>query len=101
MIIPDTVRVGSVFYKIVKTRKKLKLNNEHCAGVIHYETLTIELDIKRSQSLVERTLLHELIHAIVKERNILLEGVDDEEIVVTELSHGLHQVILDNPEMFK
>ncbi|MCR1821283.1 hypothetical protein [Terrisporobacter muris] len=99
MKIPSKVRVGSIDYTINSKDERQILNARQCYGVIDYEYHTIELDsgIQDIQGL-ERTFLHELVHAIVKEHKINLEG--DSEEVTDNLAFGLHQVIRDNPSIF-
>ena len=99
MKIPSKVRVGSIDYTINSKDERQILNARQCYGVIDYEYHTIELDsgIQDIQGL-ERTFLHELVHAIVKEHKINLEG--DSEEVTDKLAYGLHQVIRDNPSIF-
>lgn len=99
MKIPSKVRVGSIDYTINSKDERQILNTRQCYGVIDYEYHTIELDsgIQDGQGL-ERTFLHELVHAIVKEHKIDLE--DDFEEVTDKLAYGLHQVIRDNPSIF-
>lgn len=99
MKIPSKVRVGSIDYTINSKDERQILNTRQCYGVIDYEYHTIELDsgIQDGQGL-ERTFLHELVHAIVKEHKIDLE--DNFEEVTDKLAYGLHQVIRDNPSIF-
>lgn len=101
MYIPSQVRIGSVKYDVIVSSDILTLNGRECKGLIDYEfhTININNSIQDRQG-VELTLLHELVHGIIKERSLSLEG-SDEESIVEEISRGLHQVIKDNSVMFK
>jgi hypothetical protein len=48
---------------------------------------------------MKRTLLHEIIHGIVRERHFDFKA--EEELVVDELAKGFYNLVNDNPEMFK
>ena len=48
---------------------------------------------------MKRTLLHEIVHGIVRERNFDFKA--EEESVVDELAKGFYNLINDNPGMFK
>ena len=39
-----------------------------------------------------------MLHGIIRERNL---NVENEELIVEEIALGLHQVIRDNPKIFK
>ena len=101
MNIPESIRVGSMIYSVTQSGKTLVLGNKVCDGLIDYQMHTIDINntIQDSQG-AEQTFLHELIHAIVRERNISLNG-EDQELEVEEIATGLHQVIKDNPNIFK
>lgn len=99
MNIPSKIRIGSCDYIVNFTEDNLIVDSKVCYATIYYNNHKIEIDNKTGdQQLHELSLLHELLHGIVKERNLLLK--DDEELIVEELARGLHQVIRDNPKIF-
>ena len=101
MYIPKTIRIGSYDYAVNQTNKTLVINAKQCKGTIDYNYHTIDIDTSiQDRQGQEETLLHELFHGIVNERNLDLTN-SNEEIIVEELARGLHQVIRDNPDMFK
>lgn len=101
MNIPKTVRVGSMIYQVLRSDKTLILDGKECKGMIQYETHIIELNnVVQDIQGEEQTFLHELVHAIVRERNVSLDN-GNQELVVDEIATGLHQVIKDNPKIFK
>lgn len=100
MNIPEKIRIGSMDYKVVITEKTILNNAQQCYGHINFDDHVIEIDkTLRDTQGHEQTFLHELVHGIVKEFKI--DFSDNEENVVDKLADGLHQIIRDNPEMFK
>lgn len=99
MIIPKKIRIGSCNYDVKFTNNNLVANGKECYATINYNNHLIEIknDIGDKQS-NEISFLHEVFHGMVHERNIAL---DNEELVVEELARCMHQVIKDNPNIFK
>ena len=100
MIIPESVRIGSMDYKVIITDEILLVNHEECYGKIEYgnHAIKIKKDFQDVQGM-ESTLLHEIMHGITHERNFVYDRNDDETIT-QQLAKGLHQLIKDNPNMF-
>lgn len=98
MEIKDKVKIGAMEYEVIKTDKPILLDNEVCNGIIDYYYLFIEISNNRAIQKQEETFIHEILHGIIHERNLILE---DEEMIVEEISKGLYQVIKDNKEIFK
>jgi Zn-dependent peptidase ImmA (M78 family) len=102
MKIPNKIRVGSTFYDVVVTKEILVHNNKESKGIIEFDLHVIKISTngfdKQSQ---EITFLHELTHAIIRDRNINMLNQTDDEFIVEEIARGYHQVILDNPTLFK
>lgn len=99
MNIPKTIRIGSCDHTIEFTDDDLVSNHKECYAWIDYDKHLIKINTKLGDNqLKELNLLHELFHGIIHERNLELEN---EELVVEELARGMHQVIRDNPILFK
>lgn len=98
MEIKNKIKIGSMEYEVIKTDKPILLDNEACNGIIDYENLFIEISNNRAIQKQEETFIHEILHGIIRERSLILE---DEEMIVEEISKGLYQVIKDNQEIFK
>lgn len=98
MDIPSNVRIGSIDYEVKLTKENLVCEGKECYGVIDYNfhIISIQEGIQDKQA-QEITFLHEVLHGIIRDRNL---EVENEELVVEEISRGLHQVIRDNLEMF-
>ena len=94
------VRIDTVYYSIIQ-EDKLIVEGKEAFGCIDYRKKIIKInpDISEDQE-IQQTLWHEIIHGIMHERNLDLLKTD-EETCVDELSKGIYQVILDNPEIFK
>ena len=100
MKIPETVRIGSMNYKVEITDKTLIIKNKECYGRIDYDRHLIEINNQvQDEQGMSLTFMHELVHGIVSERNLNMGG-EDNELKTEELARGLHQVIRDNPKVF-
>jgi hypothetical protein len=99
MNIPEKVKVGGMNYTVTQSDKIIDI--KRCRGLINHEMHTIDIDnaVQDKQG-CEQTFLHELVHAITRERSIKFDCGDNESIT-DEIAKGLHQVIIDNPDIFK
>ncbi len=104
MVIPEEIRVGSVWYKVEISDRPIVLNGKQCLGMCDKYTHTIQLDpsLQDDQSLIQ-TFYHELAHAMMFERGIDLQvmglSYDDFENVIDGMGMMMHQVLLDNPDL--
>ena len=104
MIIPELVRVGSVFYQVKTQDTPIVMNGAQCLGYCDFFNHIIMLDESmQDEQTMEQTFCHELVHALMFERKINLEAMGlskaQMEDVVDNLGIALHQVLLDNPDM--
>ena len=104
MVIPEEVRVGSVYYTVELVDKPIIMNGRQCLGICDKYLHTIQLDpsLQDDQSLIQ-TFYHELAHAMMFERGIDLQvlglSYDDFENVIDGIGIMMHQVLLDNPDL--
>lgn len=104
MVIPEEVRVGSVYYTVELVDKPIIMNGRQCLGICDKYLHTIQLDpsLQDDQSLIQ-TFYHELAHAMMFERGIDLQvlglSYDDYENVIDGIGIMMHQVLLDNPDL--
>ena len=104
MIIPEVVRVGSVFYEVKTQQTPIVMNGVQCLGYCDYYSHTIMLDESMQvEQTMEQTFCHELVHAMMFERKLNLEAMGlsnaQMEEVVDNLGIALHQVLLDNRDI--
>ena len=104
MIIPELVRVGSVFYEVKTQQTPIVMNGVQCLGYCDYYSHTIMLDESmQDEQTMEQTFCHELVHAMMFERKLNLEAMGlsnaQMEDVVDNLGIALHQVLLDNRDI--
>lgn len=104
MIIPELVRVGSVFYQVKTQATPIVMNGVQCLGYCDYYSHTIMLDESmQDEQTMEQTFCHELVHAMMFERKLNLEtmGLSNAQMeeVVDNLGIALHQVLLDNRDI--
>ena len=99
--IQGKVRVGSMDYNVILTDEKIiNQDGEECLGLTDHNLHEIKISTNlQNEQGQEKTFLHELIHAMIEERNLDFESIT-EEILAEDLSTILYQVIRDNPEMF-
>ena len=95
MKIPKKIKVAGHNYKVKWEDKRL--NKEGLLGQINHIKNTISICKKfhnemRAKTEIERTLIHEIIHAI--DANYNDYGLKDK--TVDRLAVGLHQVLKDN-----
>ena len=104
MVIPEEIRVGSVWYKVELTDKPIMMNGRQCLGICDKNIHTIQLDpaLQDDQGLMQ-TFYHELAHAMMFERDIDLQEMglsyDNFEKVIDGMGMMMHQVLLDNPDL--
>lgn len=96
MNIPRSVKVGPHTYKI---RLLKRMSEEHGkVGQIVNSKAVLTIDPDQSQSQLEDTFLHEILHAINSQVKFVKD--DDEEDAVLRLAPALLQVIKDNRRAF-
>ena len=94
---PDKIKVGYKEYKLEEWKQTVASANEAQGqffskeGVIGY--VTTENGVSHA-----KTILHEIMHAIIYQWNIEL-GEKEEEHLVNALSNGLTTVFVDNPKL--
>ena len=104
MIIPELVRVGSVFYEVKTQQTPIVMNGAQCLGYCDMYSHTIMLDESmQDEQTMEQTLCHESVHALMFERkiNLVAMGLSNKQMedVVDNLGIALHQVLLDNRDI--
>lgn len=100
MNIPSQVKIGGFKYDVSEVNHALCVNQTEVKGRIEYDyhKILIRNDIQSRQGM-EQTFLHELVHAIARERG--LDWGDNDEFYTEEIAKSLHQIIKDNPDMFR
>ena len=94
MLKTKKVIVGSQVFKLLKDSDMYRDRN--LLGLCHKDHSLIKYSDQHPESVVADTVLHEVLHAIW--HNYLSEDSAEEEKAVTMLTHGLIQVIRDNPK---
>lgn len=101
MNIPGKVRISGINYDVLQTTRPIIVNGRQCCGSIEYEEHQISIDLSFGDHAGHcSTLLHEIIHGIVRDRQIDFGKDADEEAIVEALARGLYQVLSDNPDLF-
>lgn len=101
MEMPKKIRISGVDYIVELTDVPICLEHKECYGCVDYDSGRIRISTSGEISDAHRciTVLHEMLHAILADRDVSTED-DGEEKIVDQLSRGLYQVIRDNPGIF-
>lgn len=95
MKLPKEVKISGMVYKVIPTKEPLIDGNIRAYGHVDFETREITIDVSlRDEQGHMQTLLHEILHAIVYDRDIDLG--ENEEIIIDQLAKGLYQVLVEN-----
>ncbi len=95
MKIPNKVKIGAFEWQV--TKNKNLMHERHERAVTRPKRLLIEIDPGARKIAQEESLIHEILEAIAWQYNI--EFVSHKDLSV--LATVLHQVIKDNPDIFK
>ena len=101
MRVPESVRIAGVEYPVCWV-PGLNDGKNMLYGQILYENPIIELAIPcNCETPVENdhdkiTLIHEVLHGIIRHYGIECESEEKEEYLVEKVAYGLFQVLVDN-----
>lgn len=99
MRFPNTLKVGSIDYKIIVSPDNERWHERgEEYGRIDFTTREIFLSTKFTDEQKRDSLMHEIVHAIVKHMNLEEKWGDSDEDYVKRLSNGLNMVFRDNPK---
>ena len=102
MKFPGTIKIGEATYKVIlKSENDAWHDYAEEWGHIDYGTREILLSTKPVEAKRLDSLIHEVIHGIVKHMDLGREWGDENENYVTRLSNGLSMVFKDNPEFVR
>lgn len=92
--LPEEVKIGPTIYTV---KVNEELFGEQLYGQITRSLSLIELSHKLSPFMTEVTLWHEILHGILMQ----LGAEEQDEQMITALSHSIVGVIHDNPALVK
>lgn len=92
------IKIGYTKYKI-QIWDKLTASSNEAYGEFFQREQVIGIDGNQTGSQLVNTLLHEVMHGIVYQMGIKMDGDADvrEETMVNSVTNGLCQVYVDNP----
>lgn len=100
MNIPRKVRISGIDYVVEQVEHPVCVAGRQCCGDIDYDHNRIRIDVSYgSPTSHVCTLLHEVVHGIVHDRDIYFGEGADEESIVEAFAKGLYQVLRDNPDL--
>jgi len=91
-MIPETIKIGGIHYKIIPTDSKIT----DSSGKIVFDSAVIHLDETLCPDMALATLLHEVIESINEENELKMKHR-----VIQTLGTQLFQVLKDNPGVFE
>jgi Zn-dependent peptidase ImmA (M78 family) len=92
MIIPATIKIGNLVYKIEKIEDKFEESDFY--GRSWTKVQKIKLNPNISKEHCEQTLFHEIIHIILDSGHYRDESSNEK--IVSYLAQNLYQVLKDN-----
>ena len=95
----ENIIIDAVNYRIKETNSVIVLNGQECGAIVEYgkALITIRKDEGLGEGVKAKTLMHEIIHAILHERGMAEES--ENETLVNELAAGIVNLIRCNPEL--
>jgi len=95
--IPEKIRISGFDFTIEQNDPNLTIHARHCAGLVYHDSCSIKISPDLSQEHKEESLLHEMIHAILRERfHFFKKDWLDEEDFVRPISLLLYDVFVNN-----
>ena len=85
------VKIGQYYYNV----EYVKNTGPNTSGYILYEKGIIRIKNTKTKEQQEETLIHEMIHGLI-DYYMLGNYLRDEEMFVSIISKGLHQLLKDN-----
>lgn len=96
--VPRLIKVGPFYYE-VKRWKRMPADNSEAWGMCDRATNVILLSEVPGPQKQREVLLHEVLHAIYGTTGLCSKDNVPEEMVVTDMSPALLQVLRDNPDL--
>ena len=99
MVITDEVKIGGKTYDVIKIKLPILLDNMAHGGILDTEECKIQLNTERATQSIEHHFIHEILHAIAKDRG--LNDLFADETTIDALASGVHAFITDNWKIFE
>lgn len=92
-MIPSSVKIGGVVYNVYEA-ESVSDDENILLGEVDYHKATIYINEDNHPDMKEQTLLHEMIHVILR---MMGKGdLNEDEYFVDALAYNLHQVLKEN-----
>lgn len=99
MKLPTRIQIGPISYSVIEVRDLKGTNDEGQTvwsdGRYHRRACKIEVEENQNEQAKVPVLLHEIMHGILDQAGYS----DHPEPIIDALSHGLTQVMRDNPDL--
>ena len=90
------IKIGGRIFKVNIVDDLRKENGERCNGTLHADSHDISVASDISSFKQNEVVIHEALHAIIS-----YFAIEDNEIVTTQVAHGIHAFIVDNPDFIR
>ena len=95
----ENIIIDAVNYRIKETNEIIVHEGQECGAMVDYNKalITIRNDDILGEGAKAKTLMHEVVHAILHERGMTEES--ENETLVNELAAGIINLIRYNPKL--
>jgi len=93
-MIPKTIKIGGIQYTVNIAEHRNADNGDILMGEVTYVDANIYLNEKLQSDVMEQTLIHEIVHVIL--RHMGRKDLNEDEYFVDALALNLYQVFKDN-----
>ena len=93
------VLIDAVNYRIEITGERIIVDGQECGADVDYNLALIRLSDKIGKGAEAKFLMHEIFHAVLKERSMFEESGN--ESLVDELAAGTINLIRENPQLIE
>jgi hypothetical protein len=99
--IPKKIKVGHVTYKVGFVKDLKGSCNEKLYGTMNHESAVIKIAHGMNKDLEQEVVIHEVLHAAMRNHPHNFLSSDQEESIVNHLGMQLMSVFKDNPKLME
>ena len=90
------IKIGGRIFKVSIVDDLRQEDGKRCNGTLHADSHDISVASDISEFKQQEVIIHEALHAIIS-----YFCIEDNEIVTSQVAHGIHALIVDNPDFIK
>lgn len=100
-LIPKKIKVGHVTYRTDVVAGLKGSCNEKLYGTMNHEKAVISIALGMNKDLEQEVVIHEILHAAMRNHPHNFLNIDQEESIVNHLGMQLMSVFKDNPKLME